>query len=135
MVYTPVPVLGRNARLVKDSVAIGHGKGISLSADAESIKVYDMDARTPVITATGKQTFKWSMRRLYTSEAYMTLFKAGTSFTMEFMPEGTPLVTGHPKETWTGCVILHVGRDAGEDDGVLEDISGEATGVTETEAS
>jgi hypothetical protein len=135
MVYTPVPILGRNARLLKNGVAIGHGKSISLSADAESIKVYDMDSLNPTITAAGKQTFKWTMKRLYTSEAYMTLFKAGTSFDMIFAPEGSPLPTGHPYETWTGCVILHVGPDAGESDGVLEDINGEATGVTEIEAS
>jgi hypothetical protein len=41
---SPVPVLGRDARLIKSSVAIGYGKSIKVSADAEEIKVYSMDS-------------------------------------------------------------------------------------------
>jgi hypothetical protein len=41
---SPVPVLGRDARLIKSSVAIGFGKSIKVSADAEEIKVYSMDS-------------------------------------------------------------------------------------------
>ncbi len=123
------PKLGRNARLLKSGVAIGYGKGISVSADAESIKVYSMDALTPAITAAGKQTFKWSCDRLFTDSTYMSLLIAGTSFDLIFAPEGTP-TSGTKYETWTGCVILHCERKAGEDDGILESISGEATGVT-----
>ena len=48
---SPVPVLGRDARLIKSSVAIGYGKSIKVSADAEEIKVYSMDSLQPAITA------------------------------------------------------------------------------------
>ena len=48
---SPVPVLGRDARLIKSSVAIGYGKSIKVSADAEEIKVYRMDSLQPAITA------------------------------------------------------------------------------------
>jgi len=39
---SPVPVLGRDARLIKSSVAISFGKSIKVSVDAEEIKVYSM---------------------------------------------------------------------------------------------
>jgi hypothetical protein len=42
----PIPVLGRDARLIKSSVAIGFGKNIKVSADAEEIKVYSMGQLT-----------------------------------------------------------------------------------------
>jgi len=35
---SPVPVLGRDARLMKSSVAIGFGKSIKVSANAEELK-------------------------------------------------------------------------------------------------
>ena len=122
------PKIGRDARLVKGSTEIAYGKNISVVADAESIKVYSMDSLTPAITAAGKQTFKWSMERLFTDATYLSLLLAGTSFDMIFAPEGSPL--GSSKyETWTDCVILHRGIKAGETDGIIEDLSGEATGV------
>jgi hypothetical protein len=115
--------------LLKSGVAIGYGKNISLVADAESIKVYSMDALTPVITAAGKQSFKWSMERLFTDKTYIALLLAGTKFDLIFAPEGTP-ITSTEYETWTNCSILHREVKAGESDGVLENISGEAEGVT-----
>jgi hypothetical protein len=123
------PKIGRNARLVKGATAIGYGKNISTDADAEEIKVYSMDKLTPEIIAAGKQSFKWSMDRLFTDATYLSLLLAGTSFDMIFAPEGTPL--GSSKyETWTGCKILHRGTKAGEDDGIRENLNGSATGVT-----
>ena len=124
-----IPVIGRDARLLKAGQAIGYGKNISVSADAESIKVYSMDALTPVITAAGKQTFKWSCERLYTDKTWIDLLQAGTSFDLIFAPEGSPLGTTK-WETWTSCTVLHVERKGGETDGILENVSGEATGVT-----
>ena len=123
------PKIGRDARLLKSGVEIGYGKNISVDADAELIKVYSMDALTPEITAAGKQTFKWSMERLFTDATYLSLLLAGTSFNLIFAPEGTPLDSSE-YETWTGCVILHREVKAGESDGIIENISGEATGVT-----
>ena len=123
------PKIGRDARLLKSGVEIGYGKNITVTADAELIKVYSMDALTPEITAAGKQTFKWSMERLFTDATYLALLLAGTSFDLIFAPEGTPLDSSE-YETWTDCVILHREVKAGETDGIIENISGEATGVT-----
>jgi hypothetical protein len=49
--------LGRNARLLKDSVIISHGKNISAKASADFIKEYSMDSLTPAIVSPGKQIF------------------------------------------------------------------------------
>ena len=50
---SPVPVLGRDARLIKSNIAIGYGKSIKVSADSEEIKVYSMDSLQSAITAAG----------------------------------------------------------------------------------
>jgi hypothetical protein len=122
------PKLGRNARLLKDGAAIGYGKNISVVADAEILKVTSMDSLQPAIVAAGQQTFKWTMERLFTDKTYLALLLAGTKFDLIFAPEGSPV--GSSKwETWTDCVITHVERKAGESDGILESLSGEATGV------
>ena len=123
------PVLGRNARLLKSGTPIGYGKNISVKAEAEIIKDYSMDALTPAVTGAVKQTFTWSMERLFTDETYIALLIAGTKFDLIFAPEGTP-TTGTEYETWTNCIILSCERTAGEDGAVLERLSGEAEGVT-----
>lgn len=124
---SPVPVLGRNARLIKDATAIGYGKNISVAADSEVIKVYSMDSLQPAVTGAGKQSFKWSCDRLFTDKSYLALLLAGTKFDLVFAPEGD--ADGPTIETWKNCTILHCERKAGEDDGLLESISGEAEGV------
>jgi hypothetical protein len=121
------PVLGRNARLLKGGVPIGHGKNISVKASAELIKEYSMDSLTPAVTGAGKQSFTWSMERLYTDDTYIALLLAGTQFDLLFTPEGTP--TNGKEETWTNCTILSCERTAGESGGLLEKLSGEAESV------
>ena len=123
-----VPVLGRNARLYKDSVVIGYGKNIRVKAAAELIKEYSMDALTPCIVAPGKQSFNWEADKLYIDGAWMTLLLAGTEFELVFQPAGS--YVSAPYEAWNGCVVLNVERTAGETGGVLEKVSGEATTVT-----
>jgi hypothetical protein len=123
-----VPVLGRNARLKQGTTEIGYGKNISVKASAEIIKDYSMDALTPAVSGAGKQTFTWSMERLFTDATYLALLLAGTKFDLVFEPEGSAASTND--ETWTDCIILNCERTAGETGGVLEKISGEAEGVT-----
>ena len=112
---SPVPVLGRNARFIRDTNEIAYGKGISVAADAEIIKVYSMDSLQPAITGAGKQSFKWSCDRLFTDKSNLADLIAGTKFDMLFAPEGDP--DGETVETWKNCTILHCERKAGEDDG------------------
>ena len=123
------PSLGRNARLFKAGTAIGYGKNISVKAEAEIIKDYSMDALTPAVSGAGKQTFTWSMERLFTDDTYIALLKAGTKFDLVFAPTGSPYEATQ-YETWTNCIILSCERTAGEDGAILERLSGEAEGCT-----
>ena len=124
-----VPVLGRNARLIKANLPIGYCKNISVKASAELIKEYSMDSLTPAVSGAGKQSFAWSAERLFTDATYLDLLIAGTPFDLIFAPEGTP-IAGTQYETWEDCIILSCERTAGESGGVLEKISGEAAGIT-----
>jgi hypothetical protein len=119
--------LGRDARLFKGETAIGLGKNISAKASAESIKVYTMDSLSPAVTGAGKQSFSWSAERLFTGPEYVKLLLAGTKFDLVFAPDGD--AEGDFIETWKNCSILNREFKAGESDGLLENISGEAEGI------
>ncbi len=123
-----VPVLGRNARLFKDNVAIGYGKNISVKATAEIIKDYSMDSLQPAVTGSSARTFTWSMERLYTDDAYLTILLAGTQFDLVFAPQGSPYESTD-YETWKDCTILSCEHSASETGGVLEKLTGEAEDV------
>ena len=122
------PVLGRNARLLKGGVEIGYCKNIATDASAEIIKVTSMESLKPVLTAAGKQSFSWSAERLFTDATWISLLLAGTKFDLIFAPEDTPLDSSK-YETWKNCTVLKRGVSAGEADGILEKISGEAEDV------
>ena len=120
--------LGRDARLFKGETAIGLGKNISIKASAESIKVYTMDSLAPAVTGAGKQSFTWSAERLFTGPEYIKLLLAGTKFDLVFAPDGDD--EGDFIETWKNCTILNRECKAGESDGLIENISGEAESIT-----
>ena len=124
--------LGRDARLFKGEVAIGLGKNISIKASAEIIKVYTMDSLSPAVTGAGKQSFAWSAERLFTGPEYIKLLLAGTKFDLVFAPDGD--VDGDFIETWKNCTILNRECKAGESDGLMENISGEAESIEFPEA-
>jgi hypothetical protein len=119
--------LGRDARLFQGETAIGLGKNISVKASAESIKVYTMDSLSPAVTGAGKQSFSWSAERLFTGPEYIKLLLAGTKFDLVFAPDGA--VDGDFIETWKNCTILNRECKAGESDGLMENISGEAESI------
>ena len=119
--------LGRDARLFQGTTVIGLGKNISIKASAESIKVYTMDSLAPAVTGAGKQSFSWSAERLFTGPEYVKLLLAGTKFDLVFGPDGE--VDGDFIETWKNCTILNREVKAGESDGLMENISGEAESI------
>ena len=124
--------LGRDARLFQGEVAIGLGKNISIKASAEIIKVYTMDSLSPAVTGAGKQSFAWGCERLFTGPEYIKLLLAGTKFDLVFAPDGD--VDGDFIETWKNCTILNRECKAGESDGLMENISGEAESIEFPEA-
>jgi hypothetical protein len=120
--------LGRDARLYQGETVIGLGKNISTKASAESIKVYTMDSLAPAVTGAGKQSFTWSAERLFTGPEYVKLLLAGTKFDIVFAPDGDD--SGDFIETWENCTILNREVQAGEADGLIENISGEAESIS-----
>lgn len=119
--------LGRDAKLFRGEKAIGLGKNISVKATAESIKVYTMDSLAPAVTGAGKQSFAWSAERLFTGPEYIKLLLAGDKFDLVFAPDGDD--QGDFIETWKNCTVLSRECKAGESDGLMENISGEAESI------
>ena len=120
--------LGRDARLLKGETAIGSGKNISTKASAENIKVYTMDSLAPAVTGAGKQSFSWSAERLFTGPEWVKLLLAGTKFDIVFAPDGDD--EGDFIETWKNCTVNNREVKAGESDGLMENVSGEAESIT-----
>ena len=120
--------LGRDARLFNGEVEIGSAKNISTKASAEIIKVYTMDSLTPAVTGAGKQSFGWGCERLFTGPEWIKLLLAGTKFDLVFAPDGDD--EGDFIETWTNCTVTSRDTKAGETDGLMENVSGEAEGIT-----
>jgi hypothetical protein len=123
------PLIGRNARLVKDGQPIGYCKNISVKATQEMIKDYSMDSNDPAVSGPGKRTFTWSAERLFTDKTYLQLLLDGTQFDLVFAPDGSPL-NASLYETWNDCTVLSCERKAGETGAVLENVSGESQSVT-----
>lgn len=126
----PNTYYGREARFYKGSTLIAHTRSLSCEASAELIKIRSNDSLQPVKQKVGEQTFKWSVERLFTGKALMVDFKAGTVFDIVFAPDGE--IDGDDIETWKNCVITGIGRKTAE--GVIENLSGEATTVEFPEA-
>jgi len=124
--------LGRDARLFKGTVEIGNGKNISTKSSAEIIKVTTMDSLKPAVTGPGKQSFSWSAERLFTGPEWIKLLLAGTKFDIVFAPDGDD--EGDYIETWKNCTVLNREVKAGESDGLMESVSGEAEDIEFPEA-
>ena len=79
--------LGRNARLLKSGQPIGYGKNISVKASAEMIKDYSMDSLTPAVSGAGKQSFTWTMERLYTNGENMSVIAGWNTIRLDLCSE------------------------------------------------
>jgi hypothetical protein len=113
---------------LKAGVPIAYGKSVSVRLNAEAIKDYSMDSVSPALLESGKQSYSWSVDRVYTDETYALLLKAGTLFDIIFSPVGTPL--GANYMTLHDCIITGVDHSAGESGAVSERMSGEAKTLT-----
>src|SRR5665647_400445 len=123
---TPNTYYGREARFFKGSTVIAHTRSLTVKASAELIKIRSNDSLQPVKQMVGEQTFSWSIERLFTGKDMLNDFQAGSTFDIVFAPDGDD--EGDDVETWNDCVITSIERKTAE--GVIENISGEATSVT-----
>ena len=123
---TPNTYFGRLARFYKGATVIAHTRSLSVEGSAELIKIRSNDSLQPVKQMVGEQTFKWSIERLFTGNALLQDFIAGSVFDIGFAPDGDD--EGDDVETWKNCVITNIGRKTAE--GIIENLGGEGTGVT-----
>ena len=123
---TPNTYYGREARFYKGATVIAHTRSLSVRATAELIKVRSNDSLQPVKQMVGEQTFTWSIERLFTGKAFLDSFQTGEVFDIIFSGDGED--DSDDIETWNDCVITSIERKTAE--GVIENISGEATSVT-----
>ena len=123
---TPNTYFGREARFYKGTTVIAHTRSLSVKASAELIKIRSNDSLQPIKTKVGEQTFTWSIERLFTGKDMLDAFQTGSVFDIVFAPDGED--DGDDIETWNDCVITSIERKTAE--GVIENISGEATSVS-----
>jgi hypothetical protein len=121
----PNTYFGRDARFYKGTVVVAHTRNITLKASAQLIKVRSNDSLQPIKSKVGEQTFSWSIEHLFVGKDMLDAFQLGSVFDIVFAPDGSS--TGTDTETWKNCVITGIERKT--DDGIIENISGEATNV------
>ena len=112
--------------------AVAYGKGFNTKSTTTAVKEYSVDSRDPMLLEAGNNTHTATIKRVYdstTKGAWLTKLLAGTKFTVVVDPKGTTPQTA-PYETWNNCIVVSVGRDAGETGGFLEDVEIEALTVT-----
>ena len=117
---------GREARFYKGSTVIAHTRSLTVKASAELIKIRSNDSLQPIKSMVGEQTFSWSIERLFTGKDLLDAFQTGSVFDIVFAPDGDD--SGEDYETWKNCVITSIERKTPE--GVIENVSGEATSVS-----
>jgi len=125
-----MPLLGRNAVILKGATEIGYCSSVTVSIDVDLVKEYAIGGANPdkpAFLASGNKSFKVSIDKMYVDGAHATDVLNGTALTIEVRPEGTG--TGKPKITVSN-VILNSWELSIEQDGVImESVEGEGTGI------
>ena len=125
-----MPLLGRNAVILKGATEIGYCSSVTVSIDVDLVKEYAIGGANPdkpAFLASGNKSFKVSIDKMYVDGAHATDVLNGTALTIEVRPEGTG--TGKPKITVSN-VILNSWELSIEQDGVImESVEGEGTSI------
>jgi len=125
-----MPLLGRNAVILKGATEIGYCSSVTVSIDVDLVKEYAIGGANPdkpAFLASGNKSFKVSIDKMYVDGAHANDVLNGTALTIEVRPEGTG--TGKPKITVSN-VILNSWELSIEQDGVImESVEGEGTGI------
>jgi hypothetical protein len=125
-----MPLLGRNAVILKGATEIGYCNSVTVSIDVDLVKEYAIGGANPdkpAFLASGNKSFKVSIDKMYVDGAHATDVLNGTALTIEVRPEGTG--TGKPKITVSN-VILNSWELSIEQDGVImESVEGEGASI------
>lgn len=122
-----MPLLGRNAVILKGATAIGSCTNVSVSIDVDLIKEYYLGSDKPGVLEAGNKTFSVSIEKAYIDGTYASDVLAGNKVTIEVRPEGTG--TGKPKITLSNVVFTSWEMSVAQDGIIMESIDGEGTDI------
>ena len=125
-----MPLLGRNAVILKGATEIGYCNSVTVSIDVDLVKEYAIGGTNPdkpAFLASGNKSFKVSIDKMYVDGAHATDILNGTALTIEVRPEGTG--TGKPKITVSNVILNSWELNIEQDGVIMESVEGEGTGI------
>jgi len=125
-----MPLLGRNAVILKGATEIGYCSSVTVSIDVDLVKGYAIGGANPdkpAFLASGNKSFKVSIDKMYVDGAHANDVLNGTALTIEVRPEGTG--TGKPKITVSNVVLNSWELSIEQDGVIMESVEGEGTGI------
>jgi hypothetical protein len=125
-----MPLLGRNAVILKGATEIGYCSSVTVSIDVDLVKEYAIGGANPdkpAFLASGNKSFKVSIDKMYVDGAHATDVLNGSALTIEVRPEGTG--TGKPKITVSNVVLNSWELNIAQDGVIMESVEGEGTSI------
>lgn len=123
-----MPIIGRRAVIKRDTATIGYATGVTVSIDAELIKVYAIGDDKPVILESGNKSFKVSIEKMYIDNTYAQDIVNGSKITIEILPDGVGI--GKPRITLSNVILSSWELTIEQDGVIMESIEGEASAIT-----
>lgn len=123
-----MPIIGRRAVIKRDTATIGYATGVTVSIDAELIKMYAIGDDKPVILESGNKSFKVSIEKMYIDNTYAQDIVNGSKITIEILPDGVGI--GKPRITLSNVILSSWELTIEQDGVIMESIEGEASAIT-----
>ncbi|MBS7642772.1 MAG: hypothetical protein QW374_04950 [Candidatus Bathyarchaeia archaeon] len=122
------PIIGRRAIVKKGTSTIGYATDVSVSIDAELIKIYAIGDDKPVILDSGNKSFKISIEKMYIDNTYAQDILDGSKITIEILPDGVGI--GKPRIALNNVILTSWELTIEQDGVIMESIEGEASAIT-----
>ena len=120
-----MPLIGANAVIKKDTVAIGYAQGCRIGISADLIKEYKIGDQKPAVLEFGNRSFPVSLDMMYIDKTYANLILNGTTFDLVVLPAGSG-------DTYTvdDVVLTSWEMTITQDGVILESCRGEGKSIT-----
>jgi len=118
-----MPLLGRDAVILKDGTEIGDAQNVTITIDAELLKQYAFGSADPSFLASGNKTYGITIEKAYIDNTYANDVLQGNAVTIKVRPEGTG--TGKPEWTLSGVIFNSWELGIAQEGIELESLSGE----------
>ncbi len=124
------PFVGKDGKVLFGAVEVGYMKECTIDVDADALKDYAWGSQKPQILKQGNLSFKWKCSKMFIDSTHANEILAGAAVTIHVRPEGS----GAGKEDYQldSAQLLHWGYSHPQNGVILEDVSGEAMGLTPT---